>query len=57
MSERFEVELTHHAQKDLKALRAWTADVLRHLAQLEADPEAGHHLKGSLRGCARSNST
>ena len=51
MSEHFEVEFTRHAEKDRKALRAWNADLLRHLAQLETNPEAGHLLKGALRGC------
>jgi mRNA-degrading endonuclease RelE of RelBE toxin-antitoxin system len=51
VSERFEVDLTRQAQKDRKALRAWNADLLRQLARLETDPEAGHLLKGALRGC------
>jgi len=51
VSDRYEVDLTRHAEKDLKALRAWMGDVLRHLARLERDPEAGHLPKGALRGC------
>ena len=49
VSDRYEVDLTRHAEKDLKALRAWMGDVLRHLTRLERDPEAGHLLKGALR--------
>jgi mRNA-degrading endonuclease RelE of RelBE toxin-antitoxin system len=51
VSDRFEVDLTRHAEKDLKALRTWMPDILRSLARLENDPEAGHLLRGSLRGC------
>ena len=51
VSDHFEVDLTRHAEKDLKSLRTWLPDILRNLARLENDPEAGHLLKGSLRGC------
>lgn len=53
MSERFEVELTRQAEKDLARLRPWVAEAARALAQLETDPGRGHTLSGSLRG-ARS---
>ena len=53
MSERFGVELTRQAEKDLARLRPWVAEAARALAQLETDPERGHMLSGSLRG-ARS---
>jgi hypothetical protein len=51
VSNRYEVDLTRHAEKDLKALRAWNAAIFRHLARLETNPEAGHLLKGALHGC------
>ena len=51
MSDPFETELIRAAKKDFKSLRSWTADILRHLAHLEVNPNAGHTLSGSLHGC------
>lgn len=51
--ERFEVELTDQAEKDLKRLRPWTDQAVQALLQLESNPHRGHTLAGSLRG-ARS---
>lgn len=50
-SDRFEVELTNQAEKDLKDLRPWVAEATRALLTLESDPLRGHMLTGSLRGC------
>lgn len=49
-SERYDVQLTRQAEKDLKALRPWTAQATRVILQLEEDPNRGHTLTGSLRG-------
>ena len=49
-SERFTVELTAQAEKDLKRLRPWTEQATGALLQLEEDPYRGHTLSGSLRG-------
>lgn len=48
--ERFEVELTADAEKDLKRLRPWTDQATRAILRLEDDPYRGHPLTGSLRG-------
>lgn len=53
MHERFVVELTDQAQKDIQRLRPWTARASRALARLETEPYRGHPLSGTLRG-ARS---
>jgi len=50
MSERFRVELTREAEKDLKRLRPWSEQALREVLSLEAHPFRGHALAGSLRG-------
>jgi mRNA-degrading endonuclease RelE of RelBE toxin-antitoxin system len=50
LSSRFTVELTRHAERDVKRLRSWVGDVTRVLLRLEEDPFAGHTLTGSLRG-------
>ncbi len=50
-SERFTLELTRQAEKDLKDLRPWTEQATSPIARLEADPLAGHTLTGSLHGC------
>jgi hypothetical protein len=44
------VELTAPAEKDLRALRAHRARVVRELLVLERDPHAGVPKAGSLRG-------
>src|SRR4029453_4968882 len=50
-SDRFEVELTNQAEKDLRNLRPWVAEATRALLSLKSDPRRGHTLTGSLRGC------
>jgi mRNA-degrading endonuclease RelE of RelBE toxin-antitoxin system len=50
-SDRYDVELTNQAEKDLKSLRPWVAEATRALLTLEGDPHRGHTLTGSLRGC------
>lgn len=52
-ADRFRVELTEQAEKDLKRLRPWTEQATRALLRLETDPFRGHPLTGSLGG-ARS---
>ncbi len=49
MNEPWRVELTRKAEKDVRGLRPWTAQVLRAIAVLEDDHQRGHTLKGSLR--------
>jgi len=51
VSDRYELDLTRSAAKDLKALRSWANEIMRRLTRLEDDPNAGHALGGSLRGC------
>ena len=53
MSDRYSVELTEQAKKDVKKLRPWAEQVIRILLTLETEPLRGHTLTGSLRG-ARS---
>jgi mRNA-degrading endonuclease RelE of RelBE toxin-antitoxin system len=53
MSDRFEVEFTSNAKKDVKDLRHDRERALREILRLQDDPQAGHTLRGSLRG-ARS---
>ena len=48
--ERFEVDFTRAAEKDLRSLRRWSTVVMRQLARLETGPDAGHALTGSLLG-------
>jgi mRNA-degrading endonuclease RelE of RelBE toxin-antitoxin system len=48
--ERYRVELTSAAQKDLKGFRHAASSVLNAIAQLEVEPERGHHLAGDLSG-------
>jgi len=50
MCERYRVELTRAAEKDLRDLRSYIGRVMRALAQLEGEPRKGHTLTGSLRG-------
>ncbi len=50
MSERYRVELTRAAEKDLRDLRSYIGRVMRALAQLEGEPRRGHSLSGSLKG-------
>jgi mRNA-degrading endonuclease RelE of RelBE toxin-antitoxin system len=51
--ERFAVELTRDAEKDLKRLRPWTEQATFAILRLEENPSLGHPLTGSLKG-ARS---
>ncbi len=50
MSERYRVQLTRTAEKDLRDLRSFVGRVMRVLAQLETEPRKGHTLTGSLKG-------
>lgn len=54
-SDLYAVELTRLAEKDLDALAKKNAaahgEAVRALSQLEQNPEAGHTLAGSLKGC------
>ncbi|MCC6946006.1 MAG: type II toxin-antitoxin system RelE/ParE family toxin [Thermomicrobiales bacterium] len=50
MNERFEVEFTRAAEKDLRALRGNAEVALRAILRLENQPELGHSLSGNLRG-------
>ena len=49
--ERFTIELTRQAEKDLKDLRPWTEQAARQIARLSDDPNLGHTLTDSLCGC------
>jgi hypothetical protein len=49
--ERYGVQLTRKAEKDLDGYRGLTARVVDELLVLEEDPTRGHTLTGSLRGC------
>ena len=49
-SNRFDVQLTREAEKDLKRLQAHTGRVTRAILKLEDDPFLGHPLTGSLKG-------
>ena len=53
MRDRYTVELTEQATKDVRKLRPWAEQVIRNLLILETEPMRGHVLTGSLRG-ARS---
>lgn len=48
-SERYNVQLTRSAEKDLRRLRHWTTRALAALAHLETEPYRGHGLAGRLR--------
>lgn len=50
MSERFEVELTKRALKQLKSYPSAAKAVDQALKRLETEPESGHLLTGSLVG-------
>ena len=50
MIERYRVELTTAAKKDLKGYRHAQMSILDTLARLEFDPESGHPLSGDLSG-------
>jgi mRNA-degrading endonuclease RelE of RelBE toxin-antitoxin system len=49
-SDRFDVQLTREAEKDLRRLHAHTGRVTRAILKLEDDPFLGHSLTGSLKG-------
>ena len=49
-TERFTVELTRDAAKDLKRLRSWAEQATLAILKLEGDPYLGHPLSGSLKG-------
>lgn len=46
----FKIELVRDAEKDLRRLRPWTAQVTRQLLRLEQEPMIGHPLSGVLHG-------
>lgn len=48
--ERYSVELTRQAEKDLRRLRSLEQIAIEHLLRLEENPYLGHTLTGSLRG-------
>jgi hypothetical protein len=48
--DRYRVELTTAAQKDLKGHRHASVPIFDALARLEFDPESGHPLSGDLSG-------
>jgi hypothetical protein len=48
--DRYRIELTTAALKDLKGYRHASAPILNALARLEFDPECGHPLSGDLSG-------
>lgn len=50
MSDRFEIELTRKAERDLDDLKQNRDKVVRKLDRLRDDPQSGHTLAGSLRG-------
>lgn len=49
-TDRYTVELTRQAEKDLKDLRPWTKQATTEILRLEQEPRRGHTLSGSLRG-------
>ena len=49
-SNRFDVQLTREAEKDLRRLQAHTSRVTRAILKLKDDPFLGHSLTGSLKG-------
>lgn len=49
-TDRYSVELTRQAEKDLKDLRPWTRQATAEILRLEEEPRRGHALTGSLRG-------
>lgn len=53
LPDSFSVHLTRKAQKDLDDLRGFADRATNAILKLEADPQMGHELRGSLRG-ARS---
>lgn len=53
MSDRYGIELTRNAEKDLDGLRHDRERAVHELERLQGDPYAGHALRGSLKG-ARS---
>ena len=55
-SNRFDVQLTREAEKDLKRLQAHTGRVTRAILKLEDDLFLGHPPHGKLEGHAPSSS-
>jgi mRNA-degrading endonuclease RelE of RelBE toxin-antitoxin system len=49
-SNRFDVQLTREAEKDLRRQQTHTGRVTRAILKLEDDPFLGHPLTGSLKG-------
>ncbi|MBI3922373.1 MAG: type II toxin-antitoxin system RelE/ParE family toxin [Armatimonadetes bacterium] len=53
LPQRFELQQTRQAERDLLRLRPWTARATNELLILETNPYRGHTLSGSLKGaCA-----
>ncbi len=50
MSDRYGIELTRRAEKDLNAFKQDRDRVVREIQTLKANPLAGHALKGTRRG-------
>jgi len=50
MSDRYLIEFTSRAKKDVRDLRQYHDQVLREILRFQEDPLAGHSLKGALRG-------
>jgi len=50
MSDRFDIEFTNNAKKDIKDIRHDRDRALREILRLRDNPNAGHALRGSLRG-------
>ncbi len=48
--QRWDVQLGKGVEKDLKSFRSVQGDLLRKLAVLERNPDAGEELSGNLRG-------
>lgn len=49
-SDRYEVQLTRLAEKDLERLETWTDRAIDELLALEENPTKGHTLGGVLKG-------
>jgi len=50
MTDRYGIELTRRAEKDLDSFRQDRDRVIHEIQTLRANPLAGHALKGTLRG-------
>ena len=48
--DRFDIQFTREAEKDLVRLRPWTDEATRAVLRLADDPFLGHALSGNLKG-------